>query len=420
MNKREYESLKLGPAEKFFSVAMLFYLTRAVMPFLVGPVDPSSPTQTTPLDLAVKVTLYFVAFCFIAIRWRSVIESVRNIKWIVVLLPIAIASTAWSQDPSITLRASASLFATMAFGVYFGTRYTVPQQLRLLAWTCSLIVVFSFFFAIFLPQYGIDENLNGAWEGVFPQKNELARVMVLAVCVFLFVRPKRFHSLRWLGFAGSLALLFLSRSVTGMIVCAVIIATLPLYKLIGARFNIVIPVSFGIGLLLAGLLLVLMTDTAGAFQLANRSSDLTGRTELWSALLLSISKRPWLGYGFSAFWQGMEGESGSVLDTAGWMAGYAHNGFLDLMLQLGVLGIATFAVSYLVVWRRALRFQSSVSGPVPVWLCTYLVFMLLYNLTEGSLLTVHTIYWVLYISTAVSLFPPSFRQLCTSPNGYRL
>jgi O-antigen ligase len=417
MNKRQYESLEVGQAEKSFSVAMLFYTAGAIMPLLVGEADSSAPPQTNLMDLAVKSTLYVAAFYFIAIRWPGIVENARNIKWIFVLVLIAIASTAWSQDPSVTLRAIASLLATTAFGVYFGTRYTVQQQLRLLAWTCSLIVALSFFFAIFLPQYGFDRGSNGPWQGVFPQKNELARVMVLAIFVFLFVRPKRFHSLRWLGFAGSLALLFLSRSITGMIACAIIFATLPLYKLIRARFNVVIPATLGIGLLLAGLLFILMTDTAQAFQLVNRSSDLSGRTELWSALMVSISKRPWLGYGFSAFWQGTKGESGSVLDAAGWRAGYAHNGFLDIVLQLGVIGIATFAVGYLVSWRRALRFQSRVQGPVPVWLCTYLVYLLIYNLTEGALMTVHSIFWVLYISTAVSLSSASFRQFSTSTNG---
>jgi O-antigen ligase len=384
----------------------------------VGEVDPLSPTQTKPIELAVKAILYSVAFCFIAIRWRSVIQSAWNIKWIVALVLIAIASMAWSQDPSLTLRASAFLLATTAFGVYFGTRYTIPQQLRLLAWTCFLVVSLSFFFAIFLPKYGIDSDVHGAWRGVFVQKNGLARAMVLAVSVFFFVRPKRFHWLRWPGVAASLALLFLSRSVTGMIVCAGIIATLPLYRLIRSRLTVAIPVVCA-GLLLVGLLLLQDISAAEALQVVGRNPELTGRFDLWNAALLSISKRPWLGYGFSAFWRGMEGESGSLQLTVGWTIPLVqgHNGFIDLTLHLGALGLATFAVGYLVVWRRALGFLSRVPGPVPVWLCTYLVFMLLYNLTESSLLTQHSIWWVLYTSTAVSLFPASFRQLCTSPNG---
>jgi O-antigen ligase len=418
MNKRQYEFLRLGSAEKIFSVVMLFYTTEAVMPFIAGEVDPRSPTQSKPIELAVKAILYPVLFCLIAIRWRSVIHSAWNIKWMVALVMFAIASTAWSQDPSLTLRASASLVATTAFGVYFGTRYTVPQQLRLLAWTCFLVVSLSFFFAIFLPEYGIDPDMHGAWRGLFVRNNTLARPVVLAVFVFLFVRPKRFHSLRWLGVAASLALVFLSRSVTGMIVCAGIIATLPLYRLIRSRLTVAIPVVCA-GLLLVGLLLLLLQDISArqALRLVGRRPDLSGRVELWNAALPSISKRPWLGYGFDAFWPVKDRESASVVLTAGWRATQGHNGFVDLMLDLGALGLATFAVGYLVVWRRALGFVSRVPGPLPVWLCTYLVFMLLYNLTESSLLEGHSIYWVLYTSTAVSLFPASFRQLCTSPNG---
>jgi hypothetical protein len=79
MNKRQYESLRLRSAEKIFSVVMLFYTTGAVMPFIVGKVDPLSPPPITPIELAVRGTLYSVAFCFIAIRWRRVIQSARNI-----------------------------------------------------------------------------------------------------------------------------------------------------------------------------------------------------------------------------------------------------------------------------------------------------------------------------------------------------
>ena len=398
--------------EKVFSVVMLFYTTQAVLPFFVVEDDPLSPRQTAPIDLAIKAALYSVAFCFIAIHWRSVIEGVRNIKWLVALVVLAVASTAWSQDPSFTFRTSVSLVATTAFGVYFGTRYTVPQQLRLLAWTCSLLVSLSFFFAIFLPKYGIRHDAQGAWQGVFIYKNWLAKAMVLAVPVFLFVRPKRFNSLRWLGVAASFALLFLSRSATGMVVCVAIIATLVLCRLVGARDAVTVP-FLALGLIVVGLLLFQNLTVAAALQAVGRSPDLTGRTELWSAVLLSIFRRPWLGYGFSEFWQGTHGEAASVLRTIEWLPGSAHNGFLDVVLQLGALGLITFGAGYLVFCRRALDLVSRVPGSVSAWLCTYLLFVLLYNLTESPLLMQHSIYWVLYTSTAVSLSPVSFRQFCT-------
>jgi len=277
-------------------------------------------------------------------------------------------------------------------------------------------VSMSFFSAILFPGYGTEQgSYAGAWRGVFIQKNGLAEAMVLAVLVFLFARAGMGRSLRWLGIAASLTLLYLSRSVTGMIICAGIMAILALYRLVGPRSAKAIPFTAA-GLLIVGFMVVQNFTVAGALQLVGRSPDLTGRTDLWSAALLSISKRPLLGYGFSAFWQGMNGESGSVLDKIGWMAGYAHNGFLDLMLHLGLLGLVTFAVGYLVLWRRALGLHSREPGPVPIWLCMFLIVMLLYNFTEGSILTQNSIYWVLYTSTAVALFPASFRRFCAGPN----
>ena len=394
----------LSKLELIFTVVMLLYTAGAVVPLLIGGNDPLD-FQTSPLALAVKVAFYAIAFAFMLPQWRSLVRAAWDIKSILALVAIAIISMAWSQFPSDTLTGSAVLVATTAFGVYFGTRYTVPQQLRLLAVTFSVAIAVSVAFAVFLPAYGIEPgDASGDWRGAFLQKNNLAEAMSLAFFVFLFVRPRRFHSLRWVGMAACVGLLYLARSSTALVVCFAILLTLPLYKVARAKFTLVIPVCLGVAVLLAAFLLILKTDAAGVFELVNRSPDLTGRTELWSAVLRSIAKRPWLGYGFSAFWKGMNGESATVLNAIGWPAGYGHDGYLDVMVQVGILGLATFVVGYLILWRRALSALSRMTGPVSAWLCAYLVFMLLYNITEGYILTQNSLYWVLYIAAAVSLF----------------
>lgn len=397
--------------EKVFTVITLFYTTGAILPFITGNNGQTDSSQINPIDSAIKAAIYTVVFVFISQRLRSFARGLRKVRWIVVLGLVALASALWSEDPSLTVRGSAVLLATTAFGIYFGTRYTVHQQLHLLSWTFLLVIASSFFFAIFLPEYGIEQGINGNfsdWQGAFAQKNILARAIVLAILVFLFAGSMR-RSLRWLAIAGSVVLLGLSGSATGMIVCFGIIVTLPLYNYIKNQSAVPLPV-IGFGLLLAASLFALTINIGGLLHLVNKSPDLTGRTELWNAVMLSISKRPWLGYGFSAFWSGTNAESALVRDSVGWTADYAHDGFLDVLLQVGVVGLATFLVGYLVLWRRALALLMSVAGFAPVWLCTYLVFMLLYNLTEGSILAQNSIYWVLYVSTAVSLVPGSLPE----------
>jgi exopolysaccharide production protein ExoQ len=390
--------------EKLFVVAMLFYTTGALLPIITSRLSRYSGLSTSGVEFVIQGAFYAVALCYIAIQWRSVVKGAWNAKWILALVMIAIASTAWSQDPLITLRRAAVLCATTAFGIYFATRFDVPDQLRLLAWTCGLVVCSSFLCAILLPQYAIDHRIHyGDWQGAFYQKNMLARFMTLATLVFLFVRFRSANFLRWIGVAGSLTLLVLSRSVTGILVLAVILFSWPIYKLFRTKMTFAIPVFAGIFTALAAGAAYAYQASPALLELLNRDEGLSGRINLWDTVWLSISRRPWLGYGFDAFWQGMRGESANVLLAVGWAPAYAHNGFLDLVLGLGFLGLSVFAFGYLLLWRRAFAFLTRDPGPAAIWLCVFLAFMFFYNLTEGPVVSQNNITWVLYVAVAVSL-----------------
>jgi exopolysaccharide production protein ExoQ len=390
--------------DKAFTVAMLFYTTGAFLPFLTPRLSRYSGLGSAQVEFAIQGLFYAVAFCFIALRWRSVFEGAWNAKWILALLTVAFVSTGWSQDPMITLRRAAVLFATTAFGVYFATRFDIPEQLQLLSLTCGLVICASFLCVIFFPQYGIDHTFHyGDWQGAYHQKNMLARAMVLATLVFLFVRFRSGNTLRWIGIAGSLTLLVLSRSVTGMLVFAVILASWPLYKLFRTKFTFAAPVIAMVFTITAGVAALAYQALPTLLELMNRDEGLTGRVDLWNAVWLSISRKPWLGYGFNAFWQGMQGESANVMLAVGWSPAYAHNGFLDLVLDMGFVGLAIFTFGYLTLWHRAARFFSRDAGPSAAWLCIYLAFMLFNNITEGPVVYQNNITWVLYVATAVSL-----------------
>lgn len=381
----------LSIAETIFTVLMLCYTANALSP------------RSASAVVLVKAVFYSLASLFILVRWRGVIQGLLNIKWILVLTLLAAASALWSNDPYKTLRGSVVLLASTAFGVYLGTRYTVREQLCLLTWTCFGFIVPSYLIAIFLPAHGVQhEGTQDAWKGVFLHKNGLAEAAVFAVLVFAFVRPMA-RWLRCLGMIASFGLILLSRSATGLIVFCFVVALLLLYRVIRVRLLSVIPAGLSAGVVLTGALLLFSPRAEQALQFLDRSQDLTGRTELWAAVLGAISKKPWLGYGFSAFWQTASRETVSIHAHVGWIPGYAHNGFLDLALHLGLLGLVIFAFGYLVLWGRALaRLWQAADAPA-MWMCMYLLFTLLYNLTEGWILRQNDIYWVLYISTAVCL-----------------
>jgi O-antigen ligase len=392
-------------SEKIFVIAMLFYATGAILPFFFETDGVPTPNEPNPVLFAVQFGFYAIAFWFIAIHWRTVLDGALRVKWILCLSLIAVCSTAWSQDPELTARRSIVLVATTAFGIYFGSRFTVPQQLRLLAWTSTLVVISSFAIAIFLPHYGVDHFYHrGDWQGAFHQKNMLGRSMVLAALVFHFVRSSLGRTLRWAGIAGALILLVLSRSLTGAIALMAILGAMVLCGIIRARLKVAIPMVVTVAL-------VGMTSTAlffifqdKVFQILHRGSNLSGRTELWGAVTRAIMIHPLLGYGFDAFWKGMEGESATIWLTVHWIVLHSHCGFLDLLLNLGALGLAVFVIGYVDLWWRAVRLLRDTPGSVPVWLCAYLAFMFFYNLSESSILAEDNIFWILYTAAAVRLF----------------
>ena len=108
-----------------------------------------------------------------------------------------------------------------------------------------------------------------------------------------------------------------------------------------------------------------------------KDSHLTGRSDLWSNALLAIADRPLLGYGFQAFTQGVDsGPARTVeLQAAGWedATRHAHNGYIDLTLSIGLVGLMTYLTSVASGFRRATQYLLAgedsypEDGPFPGW-----------------------------------------------------
>lgn len=404
----------LKQIEKIFTIAMLFYCTVNLLPFIAGDTGDIPQAEGNLLEFTVQAVFHVVAFCFIALHWRTVLRGAWKAKWILLLVAVAIASTVWSQHPLVTIRRSVLMLSTTAFGIYLGRRFTLPQQLRLLGWTCTLVVLSSIFMALFLPRYGVDHVLfPGAWQGAFTHKNILGRAMVFSMLVFYFARPPAAWWMRWVGIAGALCLLVLSRSVTGIVVSAVMVATLPFYRVLRSKLTVLIPIMLLVGVAAVGSALLSYMILPSLLGMLHRGSNLTGRTELWHAMLLSIAKHPWLGYGFNAFWR-IGGESSAIAEQVSWLVRGGHNGFLDVIIDVGFLGLSIFVAGYVVLWHGALRLLRQTNGAVPIWFCTYLTYMFLYSLTESTILHQNNIFWILYASTAVGI-----SHYSPVPSGHR-
>jgi O-antigen ligase len=130
---------------------------------------------------------------------------------------------------------------------------------------------------------------------------------------------------------------------------------------------------------------------------------LTGRVPLWVLSAVMALRRPWFGYGFDAFWLPDEPYVQKIWQLLRWQPPHAHNGILELWLELGVVGVGLYLLVFAYYVIKAVRFMHGNSDPVGAWPLMFLTFLFLANLTESAFLGANSIYFVLYVSVAATL-----------------
>jgi O-antigen ligase len=321
------------------------------------------------------------------------------------LVLLAVLSTAWSVDPATTLRRSFALFGTTLFGLYLAARYDVRGLLELLATALGIAALLSVVFAIALPAYGLDTGVYSSnWRGVYAQKNNLGEIMVVGTIAFLLVW-RTAERRRWVALGGAglcTALVLLSGSKTALGVLFLLLALAGLFRALRWSYTVAIPVLIGIIFLAGAGALWFLANAEGILTSLGKDATLTGRTPMWAAIVDMIARKPWLGYGYSAFWGGADSAAAPVFRVIGWVTPHAHNGYLDILLQLGVLGLLVFLAGLAVASYHAVKELRATPTADGLWAPLFLTFMILYNITETTLLQQNNIYWALYSATVFS------------------
>jgi exopolysaccharide production protein ExoQ len=400
--------------ETIFVVTVLFFSTGALLPFVGGTSTSAVELdQGSPVTQIVWTVLYAITALLALTQWRRIAFVVMRDKLLLLLVGIAVMSVLWSAEPELTLRRSVTLAATTLFSAYVTVRYSLHELLRLLAWALGVAALLSLVFALALPNYGIYVDPRGeAWRGIFWHKNALGSNATLSALVFLCVALGA-HKRRWIAWGGvglSMVLLFLSESMTPFVGFIAVLALYPLYKMLRWRHILVVPFFVIVVLTCAIVTALLLTYSDVILSALERDPTLSGRTELWSAVLAMIRERLWLGYGYEAFWLGWIGESSHVLLWMIAMAdsyghGAADNGYLELWLSLGLLGVLVYLCAYVRTFFRAVRSARLTSTPEGLWPLLLLTFVLIYNLSEGGILAHNNIFWILYSQAQLSMVP---------------
>jgi exopolysaccharide production protein ExoQ len=142
--------------------------------------------------------------------------------------------------------------------------------------------------------------------------------------------------------------------------------------------------------------------------LLGKDMTLTGRVPLWNRVLGKVTQeRPILGYGFHGFWQDWRppelNPSHPVAgDGYGWFAHHAHNGFIDLFIDIGLIGLIAFLLSFLLNIGLAIKYMAQTREVESIVHVLILLLILIVNNTQSELLGIQHL-WFYYVVVSVRL-----------------
>jgi exopolysaccharide production protein ExoQ len=411
---------KLEIAEWIFTVLSVIVYSGGLFPLLLsqgsgeGMVE-LSPDQTDYSKLLFLFFLnYLITFGLLVLRWKKSLYIAKK-EWTVwILVGIAFASILWTFNSKLTINRSIQLAGSTLFGFYLAARYSIRDQLKLLSWSFVIIITLSILMAVIIPYYGtMSYGVHaGSWRGIYTHKNWLGRMMTIGSIVFLILAMdnKQQKWRYWIGLSCTFSLLLLSKSSAAIINCVTVFSIIPIYSMFRWRYLLMIPAVITTVALSSGLSLWFNANANSIFGMIGKDATLTGRTDMWPHIIDMIAKEPWLGYGYSAFWNDWNSPGATVWYAARWEPPNAHSGLLDLWLDLGLVGVLAFAIGFGIVIVRSLRWfrlDQSWSSFWPILCPTYLM---LANVSESFFLNFNDLFWVLYVSVAFSLARVSAQQ----------
>jgi exopolysaccharide production protein ExoQ len=418
----------LQHGEHIFVVLSLFFFSQGFFGFFLQDAEAElNPDSGSVVLRLIAFGIYLITVLLLVFRWEETYKVLSKNRWILFLLCFAAVSTLWSSVPDMAFKKVYALVGTTLFGIYLGSHYEFDRQLKLIGWSFGISIVLSFGMALLFPEYGI-MNTNaivGAWKGIYMHKSTLGENMFISFLTFYFLAESdsRYRLLCYFACALSTVLLVLSRSGTSVIALVSIYLFATILKYVSLRSKAAVSALF---LFLFGIVIAqiaLIFNLSDLLDMSRKDITISGRTPLWESLWEFIQLKIWTGYGYGSFFSAAHAETEMIWKAHSWAPLHAHNGYIQLMAGLGIVGTSVFVWGYFYSLGRSLISYLLFKDIQKLCIFSFLFYTVVFNLTEVSFLSPNHLNWVLSVvyiyllsSSSVSVSGRSPQKLQLSVN----
>lgn len=329
----------------------------------------------------VIVLLLLAGAIVLLVRGRRAVRLSRMPYPLMVFLLLATASIAWSFYPSSSALGASLQWITTIVALPVALLLSWPELLRVLGWVLRLILALSFLFEFVVSAF-IRHPVFPVWvtpddpkhvakllywsrdllfsggkiQGVVGNSSLLAMIALIALIVFAIqLACRSVGTWGWFWLVAAATTIGITRSATIYIALVAVLVVAGAALLVrrattrrgrGISYGVIAASIVVIGA--AGLLF-----HAPLLHLMGKSTELTGRIDIWNAVIHLAQQRPSFGWGWVSYWTPWAEPFKSLIVKGGVQVMHAHNAWLDMWLQLGILGLVVFGALVLATLVRS-------------------------------------------------------------------
>lgn len=349
--------------------------------------------------LVIKEVRIFLKHRFLVFLAGSVFRN--PFFWCLLLL--CLISSFRSVNPALSLRAGIFLLGLHIFALYFSARYS---------WTDLAFAV-----VISMTAIGIINSFyydGSPLRGIAGTKNNFGNFMALNTAMLWLLlngRGTQYKLIYVIILGITILLLLASQSIAALFTAIILVGTISTLKYLkdsqskGYKKSILLTLISSTFVVSTGLIVLKNIEII----LASTGRDLTftGRVPLWGVLWQAVRQKFFLGYGIYGFWPTRTQEfwvspSVGFVQSLGWNPPHAHLGFLDVWIELGLVGLLLLIGCLCVGLVQSIKYFLSCNHIASLIPFTLIVYAILTNLSESRMLQ-PTTSWILLTLTLIKL-----------------
>lgn len=370
---------------------------------------PKDGTSSNTLNQIFYLTMFTLSIAVTLIKSRQIISFIIKEKYLSLFIMYCLISSFWADFPAVSLRRSFQLFVAY-FVTLLALLFIEKKRMEKAFRNILLIYIGLTIFAILVIPDAMDPQFNSP-RGLTLQKNQFGQISNLILLIFLYLRRNDFERKYSLvditGIIVSVLFIISSKSTTALV------TMLYIFSLHSIFFTDKIFRDLRIGRMVSSLTILIIvffsiylsfnSDFLSKVVEGYLGKDLTftGRTDHWKMMLLEIQKHPIIGVGYSSFWDVPGSDFRTLL-----IGNSAHNGYIEILNELGILGILLMLLAIITFFSRSIKIQDSHSIII-------LISILLLSFSESALfrekgaVTFITI-WVMLLSSYKFYYSKNF------------